>query len=113
MSHNADIKKSDASKRTFISLEHVLRFLAYGKNLGAPVESLLEFYNIDLRRNTSKPGYVPGHIWEMIIVVGIQWCKRNNDLLSGMKAAISLGNSFIGFGALLPKNQTRWAKPLT
>ena len=112
MSHNADIKKSDASKRTFISLEHVLRFLAYGKNLGAPVESLLEFYNIDLRRNTSKPGYVPGHIWEMIIVVGIQWCKRNNDLLSGMEAAISLGNSFLGLWSFIAEKSNTLGKAI-
>lgn len=112
MSHNADMKKPDATKRTFISLEHVLRLLAYGKNLGAPVESMLEFYNIDLRRNTSKPGYVPGHIWEMIIVVGIQWCKRNDDHLSGMEAAISLGNSFLGLWSFIAEKSDTLGKAI-
>jgi AraC-like DNA-binding protein len=112
MSNNADIKKTDATKRTFISLEHVLRFLAYGKNLGAPVESLLAFYNIDLRRDTPKAGYVPGHIWEMIIVVGIQWCKRNDDHLSGMEAAISLGNSFLGLWSFIAEKSDTLGKAI-
>jgi len=112
MSQNPDIKKSDASKRTFISLEHVLRFLAYGKSLGAPVDSLLEFYNIDLRRDTPKIGYVPGHIWEMIIVVGMQWCKRTGDPLPGMSAALALGNSFLGLWSFIAEKSDTLGKAI-
>lgn len=107
MGHNADMTNPDSPRRTFIALEHVLRFLSYGKNLGGPVDSMLEFYNIDLRRDTPRPGYVPGHIWEMIIVIGIQWCKHMGDPLSGMAAAVSLGNSFLGlWGFIAEKSDT-------
>jgi len=112
MSQNPDIKKSDASKRTFISLEHVLRFLAYGKSLGIPIDGMLAFYNIDLRRDTRKPGYVPGHIWELIAIVGIEWCKRLGDPLAGMGAAIGLGNSFLGLWSFIAEKSDTLGKAI-
>lgn len=112
MGHHTDISTPATPKRTFIALEHVLRFLTYGKNLGAPVDGLLDFYNIDLRRDTQKPGFVPGHIWEMIIVVGIQWCKHMGDPLSGMGAAISLGNSFLGLWSFIAEKSDTLGKAI-
>lgn len=112
MSDKSNIKPSDQPKHSYISLEHVLRFLAYGKNLGAPVDGMLAFYGIDLRRNTRKPGYVPGHIWEMIIVIGIQWCKRMGDPLSGMGAALALGNSFLGLWSFIAEKSDTLGKAI-
>lgn len=107
MGHTTGKTGLETSRRTYISLEHVLRFLAYGKTQGAPVDGMLSFYGIDLRRDTLKPGYVPGHIWEMIIIVGIEWCKQQGDPLAGIRAANGLGNSFLGlWGFIAEKSDT-------
>jgi|GEM_PF-2931839 len=113
MSSEKSIKISARTKRTFISLEHVLRFLAYAKNLGIPVDSMLAFYNIDLRKDTPKPGYVPGHIWEMIIIVGVECCKRLGDELGGFNAAIGLGNSFLGLWSFIIEKSDTLGKAIS
>lgn len=94
-------------QRTYIALEHLRRFLAFGKNMGIPVDFLLEHYGIDLERDTNKKGYVPGHIWEVIVVLGIEWCARLNEPLAGLAASQGLGNSFLGLWVFLSeKSQT-------
>lgn len=107
MDSTADNTKTAPHTRTHVALEHVLRFLAHGKTVGIPVDGLLAFYGIDLRRDTRKPGYVPGHIWEMIAILGVQWCDRLGDPLAGMSAAHGLGNSFLGlWGFIAEKSET-------
>lgn len=107
MSHNADLTSPGAFKRSYTSLETVVRLLAYGKNLGIPVDGLLEFYGVDLRRDTHKPGYVPGHILEMMILIGAEWRQRAGDPLAGLEAALGLGNSFAGlWGFIAEKSDT-------
>lgn len=101
-----------ATGRTFVALEHVLRFLAYGKSLGIPIDGLLAFYGVDLRRDTRKPGYVPGHIWEMIAVGGVDWCRRLGDPLAGMSAANGLGNSFLGLWSFIAEKSDTLGKAL-
>lgn len=112
MSDRADSKTPAAAGHTYIALEHVLRFLAHGKNLGIPVDGMLAFYDIDLRRDTRKPGYVPGHIWEMIVVVGVQWCRVLGDPLGGMSAAHGLGNSFLGLWGFIAEKSGTLGKAL-
>ena len=112
MDDRADRRTPATAGRTHIALEHVLRFLAYGKNLGIPVDGLLAFYGIDLRRDTRKPGYVPGHIWEMIVILGVQWCRRLDDPLAGMNAAHGLGNSFLGLWAFIAEKSDTLGKAL-
>lgn len=107
MGHEAGIASPGGYRRSYTSLETVVRLLAYAKNLGIPVDGLLEFYDIDLRRDTRKPGYVPGHILEMMIIIGAEWRARAGDPLAGLEAAIGLGNSFLGlWGFIAEKSDT-------
>ena len=87
--------------RTYVAVEHVEKFLAYGRRIGAPVDALLADYQIDLRRDTDKPGYVPGPIWEGILAMGIKWCQRLGDPLPGLHIAEALGISFTGLWAFV------------
>lgn len=112
MGHTNGGTVSETSRRTYIALEHVLRFLAYGKSQGAPVDGILAFYGIDLRRDTLKPGYVPGHIWETIITVGVAWCKHNGEPLAGLSAAIGLGNSFLGLWSYIAEKSDTLGKAI-
>ncbi|MDP2226468.1 MAG: helix-turn-helix domain-containing protein [Moraxellaceae bacterium] len=107
MGHTTAELHASKSKHTFVSLEQAQLFLAHGRNIGIPVDDILSFYNTDLRRDTPKPGYVPGHIWEMCAIIGADWCRRLGDPLAGFSAAIALGNSFLGlWGFIVEKSVT-------
>lgn len=107
MLNNTSAYSANLNQHTYIALENVLRFLSYGKSLGIPVDGLLAFYNFDLRTRTKKPGFVPGHVWENIVIVGTEWCARIGDPLAGLNAAIGLGNSFLGlWGFIAEKSET-------
>jgi AraC-like DNA-binding protein len=88
-------------QHTYVALEHVEKFLAYGRRLGVPVDSLLAEYRIDLRRDTNKRGYVPGHIWEEILRIGIERSRRLGNPLPGLLVAEGLGLSFTGLWAFV------------
>lgn len=89
------------SRRTYVALEHVQKFLAYGRSLGIPVNQLLDQYGVDLERDTNKTGYVPGHIWEVMIQMGMDWCARNGEDLPGLRAATDLGTGFMGLWSFI------------
>lgn len=107
VNQSLNTQKNNSNRRTFIALEFVLRFLSYGKSIGVPVDSLLSFFTLDLRKHTKKPGFVPGHIWEGIVALGIECCERRGDSLAGLNASIALGNSFLGlWGFISEKSDT-------
>ena len=87
--------------RTYIGLEYAQKFLAYGSSLGVPVRPLLEQFQVDLRRDTDKTGYVPGHIWEGMLQVGIEWYRAHREPLPGLRVASDLGIGGLGFLAFI------------
>lgn len=84
-------------RHTYIALEYAQKYLAYGNSLGVPVQALFEQFQVDLRRDTDKTGYVPGHIWEGMLQVGIEWYRAHGEPLPGLRVASDLGTGGLGF----------------